>query len=118
MSPRLFCFEQMEALTDFWDKLYSGEIISENRKHRLKEPFVTTKMLKLTRHKSSNSQAVRGISLSFFFSDLCIKQTDSMLQWVCSAILRSKNASKCVKNISDSDSSESRACATLLFLPL
>ena len=49
MSPRLFCFEQMEALTDFGDKLYSGEIISENRKHRLKEPFVTTKMLKLKR---------------------------------------------------------------------
>ena len=39
----------MEALTDFGDKLYSGEIISENRKHRLKEPFVTTKMLKLKR---------------------------------------------------------------------
>ena len=39
----------MEALTDFWDKLYSGEITSENRKHRLKEQFVTTKMLKLTR---------------------------------------------------------------------
>ena len=49
MSPRLFCFEQMEALTDFWDKLYSGEIISENRKHRLKEPFLTMKMLKLAR---------------------------------------------------------------------
>ena len=45
MSPPLFCFEQMEALTDFWDKLYSGEIISENRKHRLKEPFVTRKCL-------------------------------------------------------------------------
>ena len=40
----------------FGDKLYSGDIISENRKHRLKEPFVTTKMLKLTVHKSSNSQ--------------------------------------------------------------
>ena len=35
----------MEALTDFWDKLYSGEIISENRKHRLKQPFVTRKCL-------------------------------------------------------------------------
>ena len=39
-------------------------------------------------HKSSNSQAVRGryVYRSFFFSDHCIKQIDSMLPWVCSVI--------------------------------
>ena len=92
----------MEALTVFWDKLYSGEIISENRKHRLKEPFLTTKMLKLTRPQIlEQSSGTRHLFVAFFFSDHCIKQTDSMLQWVCSVILRSKNASKCGKNISD-----------------
>ena len=37
--------------------------------------------------QTSNSQAVRQVwRQSFFFSDHCIKQIDSMLSWVCSVI--------------------------------
>ena len=47
---RVFCFEQVDALIDFSDEPYSSEISKdENREQRLKEPFVTTKMLKSDR---------------------------------------------------------------------
>ena len=53
----------------------------------LKEPFVTTKMLKLTRAQiCEESSGTRPLLVVFLFSDHCIKQTDSMLQWVCSVI--------------------------------
>ena len=66
MFSRVFCFEQVDALTDFWDELYSSEISKdENREQRLKEPFVTTKMLKLT--KILEHLAVRGKFVVFFF---------------------------------------------------
>ena len=84
MFSRVFCFEQVDALIDFWDELYSSEISKdENREQRLKEPFVTTKMLKLTKILE---HLVYEATLSFFlfcfcvFSVHCIKQTDSMLQ--------------------------------------
>ena len=66
MFPRVFCFEQVDALIDFCDELYSSEISKdENREQRLKEPFVTTKMLKLT--KILEHLAVRGKFVVFFF---------------------------------------------------
>ena len=66
MFPRVFCFEQVDALIDFCDELYSSEISKdENREQRLKEPFVTTKMLKLT--QILEHLAVRGKFVVFFF---------------------------------------------------
>ena len=63
---RVFCFEQVDALIDFWDELYSSEISKdENREQRLKEPFVITKMLKLT--QNLEHLAVRGKFVLFFF---------------------------------------------------
>ena len=71
MFPRVFCFEQVDALIDFCDELYSSEISKdENREQRLKEPFVTTKMLKLT--QILEHLAVRGKFVVFFFSFLFI----------------------------------------------
>ena len=124
MFSRVFCFEQVDALIDFWDELYSSEISKdENREQRLKEPFVTTKMLKLT--KILEHLAVRGKFVVFFllffvfvFSVHCIKQTDSMLQWICSSVhvIDHRGRQNVVKNISDSLVYGS--CATSLFLPL
>ena len=66
MFSRVFCFEQVDALIDFCDELYSSEISKdENREQRLKEPFVTTKMLKLT--QILEHLAVRGKFVVFFF---------------------------------------------------
>ena len=118
MFPRVFCFEQVDALIDFCDELYSSEISKdENREQRLKEPFVTTKMLKLT--QILEHLAVRGKFVVFFFfvfSVHCLKQTDSMLQWVCSSVIDHRGRQNVVKNISDSLVYGS--CATSLFLPL
>ena len=113
---RVFCFEQVDALIDFWDELYSSEISKdENREQRLKEPFVITKMLKLT--QNLEQLAVRGKFVVFFlFSVHCIKQTYSMLQWVCSSVTDHRRRQNVVKNISDSLVYGS--CATSLFLSL
>ena len=89
MFLRVFCFEQVNALIDFWDELYSSETSKDkNREQRLKEPFVTTKMLSDTNPRtfSGTRQVCRFVLFCFFFSVHCIKQTDSMLQWVCSVI--------------------------------
>ena len=65
MFSRVFWFEQVDALIDFCDELYSSEISKdENREQRLKEPFVTTKMLKLT--QILEHLAVRGKFVVFF----------------------------------------------------
>ena len=119
MFPRVFSFEQVDALIDFCDELYSSEISKdENREQRLKEPFVTTKMLKLT--QILEHLAVRGKFVVFFFfvvfSVHCLKQTDSMLQWVCSSVIDHRGRQNVVNNISDSLLYGS--CATSLFLPL
>ena len=121
MFSRVFWFEQVDALIDFCDELYSSEISKdENREQRLKEPFVTTKMLKLT--QILEHLAVRGKFVVFFcfcffvFSVRCIKQTDYMLQWVCSSVIDHGGRQNVVNNISDSLVYGS--CATSLFLPL
>ena len=117
MFSRVFCFEQVDALIDFWDELHSSEISKdENREQRVKEPFVTTKMFKLT--QILEHLVVRGKFVVFFFffffvfSVHCIKQTDSMLQWVCSAVIDHRGRQNVVKNISDS--LDYGSCATSL----
>ena len=71
MFSRVFCFEQVDALIDFCDELYSSEISKdENREQRLKEPFVTTKMLKLT--KILEHLALRGKFVVFFVLFFCL----------------------------------------------
>ena len=66
MFSRVFCFEQVDALIDFWDELHSSEISKdENREQRVKEPFVTTKMFKLT--QILEHLVVRGKFVVFFF---------------------------------------------------
>ena len=65
MFPRVFCFEQGDASIDFCDELYSSEISKdENREQSLEEPFVTTKMLKLT--QILEHLTVRGKLVVFF----------------------------------------------------
>ena len=82
-SP-LFCFEQEKTLKNFSKKLYTSKIKKKRRSRDEKQRLGLKKCL--NQHKSSNSQAVRGryVYRSFFFSDHCIKQIDSMLPWVCS----------------------------------
>ena len=97
---RVFSFEQVDALIDFWDELYSSEISKDdNREQRLKEPFVTTKMLKLTQNlEHLNFSGTRQVCrFLFFFSVHCIKQTDSLLQCVCSSVIDHRGRQNVVK---------------------
>ena len=120
MFSRVFWFEQVDALIDFCDELYSSEISKdENREQSLEEPFVTTKMLKLTQileHLTVRGKLVVFVVVVVVFSVRCIRQTDSMLQWVCSSVIDHRGRQNVVNNISDSLVYGS--CATSLFLPL
>ena len=80
--------------------------------------FSVAKVSKRGNEKQRTLRKCRGryVYQSFFFSDHCIKQIDSMLPWVCSVIhCRSQRTSKCGKNVCDTLTCGLRA--TSLFLP-
>ena len=71
MFPQVFCFEQGDASIDFCDEQYSSEISTdENREQSLEEPFVTTKMLKLT--QILEHLTVRGKLVGFCCCCYCL----------------------------------------------
>ena len=73
-------------------------------------PFGTLKNVSIrTNLRTVRRLLGRYVYRSFFFSDHCIKQIDSMLPWVCAVI--DHKTSKRGKNISDT------LAATSLFLP-
>ena len=99
MFSRVFCFEHVNALIDFWDELYSSEISKdENREQRLKGPFVTTKMLSDTNPRTfSGTRQVCRFVLFCFFLFCSLYKTNRFYVAVGLFSNRSQRTSKCGK---------------------
>ena len=83
MFARLFCFEQVKALTNVWEKLSTSKTKKKNEAEtkRCVYDLEMSKLAQIFEQSSVVRQACR-----FFFSVHCIKQIDSILPCICSVI--------------------------------